>query len=129
MFKRAYNRLIELREKFRIHMHPMGPVNQDYQGLKMADAIMTEARHKVKRTGQILYVSLPHDMQLIVVKESFDPWKNHYSEADLRAWLKAHVIFDGEGNIIAIIDLDKVLAYRAGEEDAIKWFMKVRGFK
>jgi hypothetical protein len=127
MLKRVAKRLVEMREGFKNHMHPMGEIMQRYHATILADAIVCRAQRRVQRTGQVLYAFLPHDMAQLVCKTDFDPYNRHPSEWEIQQWLLDHVIFSDSGDIIALIDGGEIVSMRLNHLGDIDYYFYMRG--
>lgn len=76
-----------------------------------------EARFAI-RTGQALFNTLPLWVSNAVAMTSFDPFFKKLTEQEIVEWMGSHLIFNDEGDIIAVFNNDKILAERPENVDS-----------
>ena len=116
----------EKRERFKNHMHSMNRVMQSYHATMLADQIVDTANRRVQRTGQVLYACLPHEAAMLVCKSDIDPYKSHWNEWVIRQWLEDHVVFNSNGDIIAVRDDDEWIYVKPGWSQEVDMYAQLR---
>lgn len=113
-------------DKLLIRTKPMGHINQANCGTVLAKQIIDEAHKHNKNNGQLLWEFLPTELAKHVIDKPFDPYALHVPENFIRNWLWNHVVFDGNGYIIAVHDFGTIIACVEGCEREVDWFSRVR---
>lgn len=135
MIRRFINRLGLAVDKLLIRTKPMGDMNQAGCGMALAQQVYSKAKERAAATGvpgakinsgKTLYEWIPADMAPVIIRRDWDPYDLPYSTAAIRNWLWDHVIFNGEGFIIAIHDHGEILTCQDGWQCEAEYFSRVR---
>lgn len=140
MFGKITRRLRYISDRILVRTKPMGSMNQIHWGMEIAETIFEDGdsrkeRHRklgllaggnYPKNGEDLWCYLPPGMASIVIRRSFDPYDSELSKAGIRDWLWHHVVFDDNGNIIAIHDHGEILDVKDGWTCEAEWFSRVR---
>ena len=127
MIRRFINRLGLAVDKLLIRTKPMGDMNQAGCGMALAQQVYQKTvDRKTANSGRVLWEWIPAEMATVIIRRDFDPYNLQLTTAGLRDWLWNHVIFNGEGFIIAIHDRGEILTCQDGWQCEAEYFSRVR---
>lgn len=126
MIKRTIKRIQFMSDKVRIHTSPVGDTNQAYWSLKLAEEIFDAGLEKGRANGAILWQRLDPAIAERVQKTDFDPYKTNQFITGIATWLWNHIVFDRNGDMIALHDHGEILFRRRGFESETDLFSRVR---
>lgn len=126
MIEKIIRRFRIISDSLRIRTKAMSSMNQIHWGMELTEVIFAKGFNENKKRGEILYCHLPPPMAPVVIRRQFDPYNHEMSKAGLRDWLWTHVLFDDDGQIIAIHDRGEILICQDGWQCEADWFSRVK---
>lgn len=121
-----------MKDKLTLRTKPLGSMIQTHWGMELASDIYADC-HALnpqpgykKFCGKSLYEALPHEMAPAVIRTWFDPYYKEMTKSEISDWLWAHVLFDGDGNIIAIHDRGEIFICEPEWAAEADWFSRAK---
>jgi hypothetical protein len=76
--------------------------------------VMEGAPANDQRTGQYLFNTLPQEVRATLTGRPFDPFYKEMSQYQVEEWLGDHIMFDDDGEVIALYSANMILWQKKG---------------
>jgi len=126
MHQRIIRRYQRIYDGLLMRTSPVGAMNQARHAGRMSHDLYAVALLHGKLTGRLLFDSLPQRVCNRVMNRWFDPYNKDLSESEMFNWLWDHVMFDPDGDIIAVLDHGIVLTNDPNWFNDTEWFGRVK---
>lgn len=126
MTRRIARRYNQLRDRWAVWTNEVGRSNQARFAYQMSNRIFSEAEEKGYLTGRHLYDNLPSEVVHHVMQSNIDPYDRDLSRTQIFNWLWDHVVFDQNGEIVAIHDKGFPLINQREWGENLEWFWRIK---